>query len=107
MTSQSAERAPPAKHGDGTRRVLWWGELASATDQTPCSVFDLSPDAATARIRRRVEAREQVQLAMPPYGSFAGEIAWARDGLVGIRFAAEERHRLAKLIASPLNEAPR
>jgi hypothetical protein len=32
---------------------------------------------------------------------------WSSDGVIGIQFAAEEHHRVAKLIASKLNEIPK
>jgi hypothetical protein len=31
---------------------------------------------------------------------------WSSDGVIGIQFAAEEHHRVAKLIANGLNKLP-
>ena len=75
-------------------------------DRFPCTVLELSRSGARVRVGDREIAMEPLKLAMPPFGDFRGNVVWSRDGVVGIEFAAEEDHRVAKLIASGLNRLP-
>jgi hypothetical protein len=63
-------------------------------------------------VRNEVESVEPVvilrlaprQLAADELAGFEGKVVWSSDGVIGIQSAAEEHHRVAKLIASGLNE---
>jgi hypothetical protein len=88
-------------------KVLWWGQIHIGTKSLACSVFDLSPGGARVRLAHAFAAKQPAKLAMPPYGQFEGEVAWVEDGLAGIQFALAEHDRIARIIASGLNEAPR
>jgi hypothetical protein len=86
--------------------VRWWAQMEVGTDRFACSVSDLSQSGAKVRVAQPIIAKEPVRLGMPPYGGFEGEVVWTNDGVIGIRFADGEHHRVAKLIASKLNEIP-
>ena len=88
-------------------KVLWWGQIDIGSKQLSCSVFDLSPGGARVRLAHAFSAQQPARLTMPPYGQFDGELAWVEDGLAGIQFAQSERDRMARVIASRLNELPR
>jgi hypothetical protein len=87
-------------------RVLWWGQIAIGADHSPCTVFDLAPSGAKIQTSRPTATEERVRLSLPPFGDFKGEVIWSRHGHIGIRFADEEHHRIAKIIASHLNQVP-
>jgi hypothetical protein len=76
------------------------------TDRFACSVSDLSQTGAKVRVAQPVFTREPVRLGIPPFGGFEGEVVWTNDGVIGIRFTDGEHPRVAKLIASRLNELP-
>ena len=111
MRSRPEHQAIPAREEDRRKyrrhEVSWWGQTEVGTDRFACSVSDLSQSGAKVRVAQPIVAKEPVRLGMPPYGGFEGEVVWTNDGIVGIQFAAEERHRVAKLIASRLNEIPK
>jgi hypothetical protein len=88
-------------------KVLWWGQIDIGTKRLACSVFDLSPGGARVRLAHAFSATQPARLTMPPFGQFEGEVAWVEDGLAGIQFAAAEHARVARIIASRLNELPR
>jgi hypothetical protein len=88
------------------REVRWWGQIEVGTDRFACTVLELSRSGARVRVGEREIAMEPVKLEMPPFGDFRGKVVWSSDGVVGIEFAAEEDHRVAKLIASGLNRLP-
>jgi hypothetical protein len=92
---------------DHRHEVRWWAQMEVGTDRFACSIFDLSHSGARLRAVQPVVAKEPVRLGIPPFGGFEGEVVWSSDGVVGIKFAAEEHHRIAKVIASRLNEAPK
>ena len=87
-------------------RCRWWAQIEVGTDRFACSVFDLSLSGAKVRVAQPIIAKELVRLALPPFGGFEGEVMWSRDGVVGIRFADGEYHRIANLIANGLNHLP-
>lgn len=89
------------------QKVRWWGQIDIGTDRFSCSVFDLSPGGARLRLHRGIPDKQRVKLMMPPFGQFEGEVSWTQDACIGIQFADAERHRVAKVIASRLNELPR
>lgn len=88
------------------REVRWWAQIEVGTDRYACTVSELSRSGARVRVAERAIAMEPVKLAMPPFGDFQGKVVWSSDGVAGIQFAAEEDHRVAKLIASGLNKLP-
>ncbi len=88
-------------------KVLWWAQIDIGAKRLSCSVFDLSPGGARVRLPHVFSAQQPARLTMPPYGEFDGELAWVEDGLAGIQFAQAERDRMARVIASRLNELPR
>ena len=88
-------------------KVLWWGQIELGTKRLACSVFDLSPGGARVRLAHAFAASQPARLTMPPFGQFEGEVAWVEDGLAGIQFAQAEHARVARIIASRLNELPR
>jgi len=88
-------------------KVLWWGQIDIGAKRLSCSVFDLSPGGARVRLAHAFSAQQPARLSMPPYGEFDGELAWVEDGLAGIQFAEAERDRVARIVASRLNELPR
>jgi hypothetical protein len=110
MGSRPEHRAIPSGGGDRRKHhrheVTWWGQVEVGTDRFACSVSDLSQSGAKIRVAQAMIANEPVRLGLPPYGGFEGEVVWTNDGVIGIRFAAEEHHRVAKLIASGLNKLP-
>src|SRR5258708_29016534 len=87
--------------------VLWWAQMEIAANRYACCVSDLSPGGAKVRLAHSVQPKQRIRLVMPPYGEFEVEVAWVGDDRVGIQFARDEHDRVAKLIASPLNKAPR
>jgi hypothetical protein len=86
--------------------VRRWARIEVGADGFACCVFDLSANGAKVRAAKLLIVQELVRLVMIPFGSFEGEVMWLRDGVVGIRFADGAHHRVAKLIASALNELP-
>ncbi len=66
------------------------------------------------RFEKEIESVEPVvilrlvprQLATDELAGFEGKVVWSSDGVIGIQSAAEEHHRVAKLIASGLNKLP-
>jgi hypothetical protein len=111
MGSRLEDQAIPSGGGDRRKHhryeVTWWGQVEVGTDRFACSVSDLSQSGAKARVARPMIGKEPVRLGIPPFGGFEGEVVWTNGGVIGIRFVAEEHHRLAKLIASKLNEIPK
>ena len=91
---------------DHRHAVRWWAQMEVGTDHFACYVFDLSQSGAKVRVTQPVIAKELVRLGMPPFGGFEGEVVWSSDGVIEVQFAAEEHHRVAKLIASGLNKLP-
>jgi hypothetical protein len=65
-------------------------------------------------VRNEVDSVEPVvilrlaprQLAADELAGFGGKVVWTNDRVIGIRFADGEHHRVAKLIASRVNEIP-
>jgi hypothetical protein len=109
--SSSPERRRTPHSGEDRRKhyrreVRWWAQIEVGTDRFACSVSELSQSGARVCVAQRVTPMELVRLEMPPFGDFRGKIVWSSDGVVGIQFAAEEDHRVAKLIASGLNKLP-
>ena len=76
-------------------------------DLLACTVSDLSVSGVKIHISRPTAIEEPVRLALPPFGDFKGEVVWTRDDHIGIRFADEEHYRVAKMVDSHLNRAPR
>jgi hypothetical protein len=111
MGSRPEHRAIPSGGGDRRKHhrheVTWWGQVEVGTDRFACSVSDLSQSGAKIRVAQSMVAKEPVRLGLPPYGGFEGEVVWTNDGVIGIRFDDGEHHRVAKLIASKLNEIPK
>ncbi len=110
----TAKTMAPVVWGGQTERrehdrhtAFWWAEIELATGRLSCSVFDLSPGGAKLRVGRPIAAKERLTLVIPPFGQFAGEVAWSADAHIGIQFASEEHPRIEKMIASRLNEIPR
>jgi hypothetical protein len=89
------------------QKVLWWGQIDVGTERYACSVSDLSPGGAKIRLPQDISANQRVKLTMPPFGEFEGEVCWVEDAYIGIQFADIEHPRVAKVIASRLNETPR
>lgn len=110
MGSRPEHQATPRGGEDRRKhyrhRVRWWGQLEIGTDRFACTVSDLSQSGARVSVAHPVMAKELVRLEMPPFGDFEGNVTWSRDGVVGIQFAAEQHHRVARLIASGLNKLP-
>jgi hypothetical protein len=109
---ESRPKPPSTPSGGEDRRedhrheVRWWAQMEVGADRFACIVFDLSQSGAKVRVARSVIAKELVRLGMPPFGGFEGTVVWSSDGVIGIQFAAEEHHRVAKLIANGLNTLP-
>ena len=110
MGSRPEHQTTP-RHGQDRRKhyrreVRWWGQLEVGTDRFACTISELSRSGARVRIAEREIALEPVKLQMPPFGDFRGTVVWTKNGLIGIKFAAEEVRRVGKLIASGLNRLP-
>lgn len=110
MGSRPEHQATP-RDGEDRRKhyrhkVRWWGQIEVGTERFACTVSDLSRSGARVCVAQPVIAMELVRLEMPPFGDFEGKVVWSSDGVVGIEFAAEEHHRVAKLVASGLNKLP-
>jgi hypothetical protein len=88
------------------QKVLWWGQIDVGTERYACSVSDLSPGGAKIRLPQDLATNQRIKLAMPPFGEFEGEVCWVNDACIGIQFADTEQSRVAKVIASRLNEIP-
>jgi hypothetical protein len=101
----SSPREPENRRKHHRVKVLWWGQIEIGSKRLSCSVFDLSPGGALVRLAHAFSP-QPARLAMPPFGEFAGEVVWVEDGLAGIEFAETERARVARIIASRLNESP-
>jgi hypothetical protein len=104
--NESTPREPENRRKHHRLKVLWWGQIDIGTKRLSCSVFDLSPGGARVRLAHAFSPQQPARLAMPPFGEFEGEVVWVEDGLAGIQFAEAERDRVARIIASRLNEAP-
>jgi hypothetical protein len=91
----------------GRWRVRWWAQIEVGTDLLACTVSDLSVSGAKIQTSRPTTFDEPVRIALPPFGEFKGEVIWTRDDHIGVRFADEEHPRVAKIVASHLNRAPR
>jgi hypothetical protein len=104
--SECSPREPENRRRNHRLKVLWWGQIDIGTKRLACSVFDLSPGGARVRLPHAFSSQQPARLAMPPFGEFEGEVIWVEDGLAGIQFAETERDRVARIIASRLNEAP-
>jgi hypothetical protein len=104
---QSTPFAGEDRRENHRHEVRWWAQMEVGTDRFACSVFDLSQSGAKVRVAQPVIVKESVRLGMPPFGGFEGEVVWTNDGVIGVQFAAEEHHRVAKLIASGLNRLPK
>lgn len=91
----------------GRWRVRWWAQMEVGTDVLTCTVSDLSVSGVKIHTNRPTAVEEPVRLALPPFGDFKGEVVWTRDDHIGVRFADEEHHRVAKIVDSHLNKVPR
>jgi hypothetical protein len=102
---QGTSQKEPRSH---TRwRVLWWGQIEVGADLSACTIVDLAASGAQIQTNRPTPVEERVRLSLPPFGHFKGEVVWARDGHIGVRFADEEHPRVAKIVASHLSQTPR
>jgi hypothetical protein len=86
--------------------VRWWAQIEVGVQRSACCVFDLSQTGAKVRVAVPLVAQESVRLVISPFGAFESEFMWSQDGVVGIRFAEGEHHRVSKLISSALIELP-
>jgi hypothetical protein len=91
----------------GRYKATWWAEIELPTGRLTCTVFDLSPGGARLRVTRAIAEDEEVTLVIPPFGRFAAQVIWSGDACIGIRFASGEEERVARIINSRLNQAPR
>ena len=93
----------------GRLEILWWGEVEIQSERLGCSVFDLSAGGAKLRIKdtdpAALSGRDLV-LALPPFGRFAAQVQWTASPLLGIRFAAADQPRMARVIASGIGALP-
>jgi hypothetical protein len=84
------QNAPIADHRAHARReVLVRGRIRRGGAWMGCEVVNVSAGGARLRAEGEFAAGEALVLELQACGEFVGEVAWARDGELGMRFTGD------------------
>ncbi len=95
------------RRGDGRLAVTWRGSVTLQDDRSfDCMVCDVSLAGTLVKSDAPVQSGEEVLLAIPTLGDFAGEVQWTQVGFFGLTILAGP-DLLLKRIAEENENYPR
>lgn len=71
-------------------KTNWPAELVLPGNRLPCIVVDISSWGAQLRLEAVPAERQRVHLNLETVGTIAAEVAWRRDGTVGLQFLEQQ-----------------
>jgi len=76
VTSRQAER----------KSVSFSTTLLIGDKSIKCDILDISTGGAKIKVRSKAERGDKITITIEPAGNFAANIAWNREGTLGIKF---------------------
>lgn len=84
---KKADRAGSRDNRDFRRRsVLWPAKIIVGTHEFSCQIWNLSLGGARVRMDLPIQEGTDVTLSISDRGELAAQVAWARDGSLGLDF---------------------